>query len=283
VLQKINLLTRIKSLYPGMASAEQRVADYILGNPEEIYKLKIQDLAGKAGVSLPSVFRFSRRLGFSGYKDFKIELVKDIGVSFHISPDGMEEESVEGVTRVVFEKEIANLRETLASIDYAAVRSAVDAVAAGKRILFFAVSSSLPVALDFYWKFTLAGYTCFYNADTYTQRIVSTQCRKGDVAVGISFSGESAEVVDCVRNARGNGARTLCVTTFIRSSITRHADIALFTAPVRSLYQKVDLPSKISLTAILDVLYLLVLLRSREKSARIISKSEEELLKSRKR
>jgi predicted membrane GTPase involved in stress response len=67
------------------------------------------------------------------------------------------------------------------------------------------------------------------------------------------------------------------------SSITKHADIKLFTAPVRSLYQKVDLPSKISLTAILDVLYLLVLLRNRQKASRVISKSEEELLKSKKR
>jgi DNA-binding MurR/RpiR family transcriptional regulator len=283
MVQKINLLTRIKSLYPEMASAERRVADYILSRPEEIYTLKIQDLARNTGVSLPSVFRFAKRLGFSGYKDFKVELIRDIGVSFHISPDGMEEESVEGVARVVFEKEVANLRETFANIDYGALRSAVDAVASSKRLLFFAVSSSLPVAFDFSWKFTLAGYTCFSNADTYTQRIVSTQCRRGDVAVGISFSGESVEVVDCMKNARENGARTVCATTFIRSSITRHADITLFTAPVRSLYQKIDLPSKVSLTAILDVVYLLVLLTNREKATKVISKSEEELLKPRKK
>lgn len=280
-MHKINSLTKIKSLYPDMTQSERAIADYILRNPEEIYRLTIQDIAQKTGVSLPTVFRFSRRLGFEGYKDFKVELIRDIGVGFHISPEGMEDESIEGITKIVFEKEIKNLQETLANINYSEIKNAVDRIIHSKKLLFFAVSSSLPVAFDFYWKFTLAGFNCFYNSDIYTQKIISIQCKKTDVAFGISFSGESREVVDCLKNAKMNGARTICVTTFIESSITKYSDIKLFTAPVHSLYQKIDLPSKISQMVILDVLYLLVVLQDRERVAKSISKSEEELLRHR--
>jgi DNA-binding MurR/RpiR family transcriptional regulator len=282
LVQKINSLTKIKSLYPEMTQAEQNIADYILHNPEEIYKLKIQDLSEKAHVSLPTVFRFARKLGFNGYKDFKIELIRDIGVSFNIEPEGLEDESIEGITKVVFEKEIGNLHETLANINYSELKKAVDAVINSKRLLFFAVSSSLSLAFDFYINFMRAGFNCFYNSDVYTQKIMSTQCRKSDVAIGISFSGESTEVIDCLKNAKASGARTICVTTFIESSIVRHADIKLFTAPVMSLIQKIDLPSKMSQTAIMDVVYLLVVLKNRERASKYISKSEEELIRNRK-
>jgi DNA-binding MurR/RpiR family transcriptional regulator len=108
---------------------------------------------------------------------------------------------------------------------------------------------------------------------------MSTQCKSGYVAIGISFSGESAEVIKCLQNARKNGAMTVCITTFIRSAITEAADIKLFTAPVQSYYQKIDLPSKMSLTAILDILYLNAVLNDRKKALEYISKSEEELHK----
>jgi DNA-binding MurR/RpiR family transcriptional regulator len=277
----MNLLTKLKSLYPDITPTEQSIADYILSKPEEIYRISIQELARKTHVSLPSVHRFARKLGFNGFKDFKINLIRDIGVSFHISPDGLEDGSIERIAKIIFEKEINTLKETLANISYAELEKAVEAITGSRRLLFFAVSSSLSVAFDFYLKFMRAGLNCFYNSDIYTQKIISTQCRKSDVAIGISFSGESPEVIDCLKNARGSGAKTICVTTFIESSIVRNADVKLLTAPVMSLYQKIDLPSKMSQTAIMDVIYLLVVLKNKENASKFISKSEEELLRNR--
>ncbi len=266
-----------------MTHAEQNIADYILNNSEEMFTITIQGLAQRTMVSLPSVNRFAKRLGFSGFKDFKTELIKDIGVSFHISPDGMDDDSVEGVTKSIFNKQIGNLKETLDNINYTAINKAVDTVGSARCLVFFAVPSSIPLAFDFSWKYSLAGKTCLFNSDIYTQKIFATQCGRGDVAFGISFSGESSEVVDCLRIAGASGATTICITTFIEPSITEHADIKLFTAPVRSLYQKIDLPSKISQTAIMDIIYLLVVMNNKERASKSISKSEKELLRHRKK
>jgi DNA-binding MurR/RpiR family transcriptional regulator len=149
-------------------------------------------------------------------------------------------------------------------------------IAASKRIIFFAVGSSTSVASDVYSKFLRAGFNCFYNIDTYNQRDISTQCRQGDVAIAISFSGESIEVVECMRNAKKNGAGTICITTFMNSPVTEYSDTCLYTAPVHSYYQKIDLPSKMSQTAILDAIYLNVVLKNRNKALNNISRSEEE-------
>ncbi len=276
---KISCLTKIKTLYPEMTDSEKSIADFILDHPEEIYSLKIGNLARETGVSLPTVFRFTRTLGYEGFKDFKVNLVKDMAVGLNISIEDMDGDSLENLTRNIFEIVEKNLKETRSLIDYDSLDRAIKGIINAKRLIFFAVSSSLSVAFDSYSKFLRAGFDCLYDSDTYTQRIRSTQCRKGDVVIGISFSGESIEVVECLKNARENGAMAICITTFMKSTITKFADIKLFTAPVQSYYQKIDLPSKMSLTAILDVLYLNAVLHDRKKALKYISKSEEELNK----
>jgi len=277
-MHKTNTLTKIKSLYPAITSSEKDIADFILNKPEEIYRMTINDLAEKAKVSLPTVFRFAKRLGFQGFKDFKVSLIRDIGVGLHFSPEDFNEDSIEGITASIFEKEIANLKETLANIDYQALEEAVKAIAGAERILVFAVSSSLPVAMDLSWKLSLAGLTSQFNSDIYTQEILAVNSRKSDCAIGISFSGNSVEVVNCLKKAKTNKSKTLCVTTFMNSAITKYADIKLFTSPVKALHQKIDLPAKISQIAILDVLYLLVVLQNKNRAPKSISRAEEALL-----
>ena len=276
---KISCLTKIKTLYPEMTDSEKSIADFILNHPEEIYSLKIGNLARETGVSLPTVFRFTRTLGYEGFKDFKVNLVKDMAVGLNISIENMGGTNLENLTQNIFEIVEKNLKETRSLIDYDSLARAIKGIINSKRLIFFAVSSSLSVAFDSYSKFLRAGFDCLYNSDSYTQKIMSTQCKKGDVAIGISFSGESIEVVSCLKNARENGATTICITTFMKSTITKFADIKLFTAPVQSYYQKIDLPSKMSLTAILDVLYLNAVMHDRKKALEYISKSEEEFNK----
>ncbi len=276
---KINILTRLKTLNLEMTDSEKLIADYILNNPEEIYNLKIEDLSRKLNLSLPTVFRFTRKLGFEGFKDFKVALIKDIAIGMNIDVSDIGDEGIKATTNSIFEKITGNLKETLSLIKYDDIEKAVDLIISVKRLVFFAVSSSISVAFDSYYKFFRAGFNCFYNIDSYTQRDIATQCTSRDAAVGISFSGETVETVESMKIAKKNGAGTISVTTFFNSPITEYSDISLYTAPVHSYYQKIDFPSKMSQTAIMDSLYLSVVLKNRKKALDFISRSEEEHLK----
>ncbi len=280
-MHRLNTLTSIRSLYPDITAAEKRIADFILEKPEEFYKFTIKDLASRTRVSLPTVFRFARRLGFEGFKDFKVALIRDVGVGLYVLPDAMDGGSVEGVAHGVFEQEIVNLRETLSNIEYPAIEKTVAAIRKARRILLFAVSSSVPIAFDFYWKLSLAGFDCFHNTDVFIQKMTARNSRRGDLAFGISFSGRTREVVECLKIARENGTRTVCLTTFLNSPITQFADIKLFTAPVKTLFQKIDIPSRMAQMAILDVVYVHLLLTDSERLTLNISRAEEELIKHR--
>ncbi len=61
--KRINTLTQLKALSLDMTDSENLIASHILDNPEEIYSLKIEELARKLNISLPTVFRFAKKLG----------------------------------------------------------------------------------------------------------------------------------------------------------------------------------------------------------------------------
>ena len=63
-----------------------------------------------------------------------------------------------------------------------------------------------------------------------------------------------------MKNAKKNNAKTVCLTSFINSTITRFSDIKLFTIPIKSKYQKLDMNSRMAQMAILDCIFVKVVL-----------------------
>ena len=57
---------KIRSAYVTLPSAERKVADFILDNPDRAMRMVINEIAEAAGVSVPSVTRLARRLGYKG-------------------------------------------------------------------------------------------------------------------------------------------------------------------------------------------------------------------------
>lgn len=71
----MNCLTRIRQRYP-TGGERQKLADYILSQPDETRHLSSQQLAAEAGVSQSSVVKFAQKLGFKGFPALKLALVK---------------------------------------------------------------------------------------------------------------------------------------------------------------------------------------------------------------
>lgn len=59
-------------------AAEKRVADYVLQNAEQVVNLTIEELAAESRTSYATIVRVCKRLGYSGYKEFKNNLISDV-------------------------------------------------------------------------------------------------------------------------------------------------------------------------------------------------------------
>src|SRR5919198_1639967 len=70
-------LVRIRSLLPGLARAEQRVAKVVLDNPSAVARRSITEVADAAGTSETTVTRFCKAIGVGGYPELRIALAAD--------------------------------------------------------------------------------------------------------------------------------------------------------------------------------------------------------------
>ncbi len=64
-----NLLEQIQSRLEDLNKAERKVAEIILQNPQQATRFSIAALAQAASVSEPTVNRFCRSFGVSGYRN----------------------------------------------------------------------------------------------------------------------------------------------------------------------------------------------------------------------
>ena len=70
-----SVITEIKSLYPQMNEAMQKIADYLIDTDEIEGVERASELAQRSGVSTASVSRFVKMMGYKEFRDFRLPIV----------------------------------------------------------------------------------------------------------------------------------------------------------------------------------------------------------------
>jgi DNA-binding MurR/RpiR family transcriptional regulator len=166
----------------------------------------------------------------------------------------------------VFEFQSQSLRETLQLNTAEDLEKVSRALELARRIEFFSIGMSYPVAYTACAKLKLIGLRAAAECDSHLQMINATQLKKGDVAFGISCSGSTTETVRCLEIARQGRATTLCVTNCMKSPITAQADMVLYAAPSEIKYFQAPLASRITQLALVDALFVSIALRRKNRT-----------------
>jgi RpiR family carbohydrate utilization transcriptional regulator len=212
------LTEQISRTLDALPAAEQRVAHAVLADPRAIMALPVAEVARMAGVSNPTVVRFCRSMGFTGWPDFKLKLAGSLGqggVPFVHQAVGQDDQGRELVAKIT-----DNSIEVLRSFSRAAPLRHIDrAIAAlsetvrvGRRIEFHGVGNSGIVAQDAQHKFFRMGCHATALADGHLQIIGATLLRPEDCLVVISNAGRSRDLLDATELANKQGATTIAIT-----------------------------------------------------------------------
>ncbi len=214
------MLERIRASIPALPPAEQRVARLLLADPRSFATLPVAELAERSHVSKPTVVRFCRSVGYDGLADFKLKLAGSVneGVPFvHRSVDD-DDKAGDIVVKVVDNAVAALLRYRNAAA-HQSVERAIAALAdagrrsaEGARIEFYGVGNSGIVAQDAQHKFFRLGVNAHAVSDSHVQVMSATMLKPGDVAVVISNSGRSKDLIDVAEIARRRGATVIAIT-----------------------------------------------------------------------
>ena len=269
-------LLHIKALYPSLRPAERRVADEILEHASEVVHLSITAVARRAGVSDATVVKFCKRLGYKGFQDLKIRLAANVAVAPKpIYGEINRDDDIAAIKEKTFRINMQALEDTIRTLDSRVLAKAVAAMVKAPSIHFYGIGASGIVAEDAQQKFMRIGLTAVAFIDYHVQRTMAALLHKGDVAMGISYSGQTWEIAEALRVAKKTGATTICLTNFPESQVTRYAHLQLFTSSSETILRSGAISSRIAQLSTIDSLFLGVALAKYDQASASIEKTIE--------
>jgi DNA-binding MurR/RpiR family transcriptional regulator len=261
------LLAHVRALTPTLARAEQRVAAAVARDPAGTAAQTISELAAHCRTSETTVIRFCRAIGFSGYPELRLALAAAAqaatpagwpAVGSDIGPDDTSEE----IIRKIVYADARAVEETAAQLDTAALAAVVDVVVRARHIDVYGVGASALVALDLQQKLHRVGHAVFAWQDPHIAVTSASLLRRGDVAIGISHSGATADTVESLAEAHRRRALTVAITNFPSSPICRVADHVLTTAARETTFRSGATASRIAALTVVDSLFVAVAQRN---------------------
>lgn len=254
-------LIKIEALLDSLKSAESRLADYILKHPEEVTRLTIQELQDKSGSSYATIFRFCKKAGYLGYKDFKKSLMLDlqkkeedvyITAGFPINM----EDSVEEIVNKTFSHSHAVLEDTRKILNSNLLEEAAQIMARSNRIHFIGTGTSGVIAKYAYTRFVRMGISCLAETDPTMYQVIIAVMEPKEVLFAISASGRSMGIVRATKQAREKGIPVISLSDYAISPLTKLSNINLYTTPRNTiLFSDLDVPLITGQINILDILF----------------------------
>ncbi|WP_314430992.1 MurR/RpiR family transcriptional regulator [Microbacterium lacticum] len=260
-----NALTAMHQRLSSMTPTERRVADYVIADPDRTVRAKITRLAADCGTSPTSIARFAKSLGFRGYTDFRLALAAEVQRGetererFQISDGeiGLDDDSETTVLKVAF-TEASAIERTARAIDVGALEESARDIRAARRVDIYGIASSGLAASDLQQKLHRAGLFAQAFTDHHLALTGAALLQQGDVAVIISHSGRTLEMVEAARIAHEAGAVTIAITNAPDSPLAATAERILTTAAAESRFRVGAMSSRIAQLAVVDFLFTLI-------------------------
>jgi DNA-binding MurR/RpiR family transcriptional regulator len=269
-------LHRLRSLAPALKPRERQAVAYLLASPCDVLHYPIDEVARRAGTSAATLSRLCRAVGYSNWDAFKDALRRDLTLPPTNSTALLEalvqspaqELAVLLALRRAFRVSLSGLYGTLCLLDLGALERAVAELRQARQRLFLAIGDSGLLAMLLHRRLLRLGMASLACTDALTQVDAARALTHGDVALAISFSGETRSVVEAIHAAGSQGAVTIAVTHAARSALATAAQIVLLTGGEHPLAPQGDADPHGSTMLVLDALYVALSTTERREASR---------------
>ena len=253
-----NLLVAIQLGYNQFTKTERKIADYVLGNAQEVPFMSITELADACGVAEASVHRFCRAIKVKGYQEFKMRLSISVNSQEEAvgkSRGAASKKEGESLFEEILENHMAAIRETDALLDAEVVEKTVRMMSEARKIIFVGVGNSMVTAEEAQGRFLHITPKVEYIKDTHMQAMAASMVTPEDMLVFISYSGATTDNIRVAEIARQQGAKIAVITRFPRSKLTKCADAVIICGSKEGPLEGGSMGAKMSQLHIIEVLF----------------------------
>ncbi|MBM7586287.1 DNA-binding MurR/RpiR family transcriptional regulator [Bacillus pakistanensis] len=248
-----NLMNSIEMSLETFTQTEVELAQYILKYPEEASRLSISQIAKKLHLSPATITRFSQKLSFSGFNEFKHELKRYVDLN-RVPSEHTDIKQMEHFAKLYHNYQDI-IDNTFRVTEYKRIQRAVELLNEARKIQIYGLGSSGIAAHEFQVKFFRVGLPVEAITDPHLAVMNAALCGEDSVIIGISISGETNEVIRAVKVAKRQGAKVIVFTGTKGSTLSQVGDISLQVASKNNMYLGQNISPLLPLLLLFDLLY----------------------------
>ncbi|UOR11620.1 MurR/RpiR family transcriptional regulator [Halobacillus amylolyticus] len=251
-------LAMLKSIENTLPTSEQKIAKYILSSPQPVITMTVKELAEQSETSSAAVIRLCKSLDLKGFQELKMRIAGDVQKPSSSEYRDIDKgESIHHIIEQMTHNGVQILKETEEMLRREDVERAVQDIHEASSLHLFGIGASGLVAADGQQKFLRAGRYAFYLQDPHMSYTTLSNARENDVAIVVSFSGETKEAVQFIRLAKKNGMKTISITKYGSSAISQLADIPLYTSSTQeAMIRSAATSSRLAQLHVIDILFM---------------------------
>lgn len=212
------VLERIESNLDLLTGSESKIAQWILDNPETVLHLTVRDLARESNSSQAAVIRLLRTLKINGYNTLKVLLTADLVRQEHrtspeyteIDPNASFNSQLQSFAHAAEE----SIYQTINNVNESDLARISARLPAARSVFLFGMAASHIVAHDLSQKLTRLGYPVTCWSDIHMATVAAALLGPKDVAILVSFSGSTREVLEIAEQLRVRKTFIVAITQY---------------------------------------------------------------------
>ena len=213
----MNFLERLEYHSSRLTNTERKISEYVLTHQSETVRVNIAELAQLCEASRSAVLRFTQKLGYSGFTEFRYDfsLFVHAGLVTHSeSPNRVQ------LVASCYETTIRKISEC---INDSQLGEITEQIIRARRVKIFGMNRNGYSAQQLRHHF----HTLNFDAEAVTEdvlvRDLSAAGRKGDVHIYFSVSGETPVIREAIQSSFQQGVTTVLITMHRDSQMAPYA------------------------------------------------------------
>lgn len=245
------------------SDTEKIIAKYVIENYREVVNCSTRQLAKKTFTSSAAIVRFSQKLGFEGYTDFKTKFLAEMMQHINEPKENFikDKDTINMIVDKVTSIELNSIKETREKINPAQFVRATNYLKSAQHIDFYAMNNNLNIARMASESFIVASKYSTVHTTMTMQYLQSLNTPKDHIAFIISRTGENRMLIDVAKMLSKNETTMILITTNQNSTLSSMSKVVF---PVASNDKMEELGPRVFLTGakyVIDVLFALLMVQ----------------------
>lgn len=202
----------VNSHYNKLNENDLLIWKYIQGHKRECCDIAIEDLAQKCAISRTTISRFTQKLSFVGFREFKLHLK-------------MECEEDQGQSRILLDEVCAGYEKSIQAVKETDMTEICEHIYSAKRLFVFGTGETQNAAAQLIKRMFMTVKRFFVTLYGMSELTMAMEdLGPEDLVIIISLSGETKMAVSAAKTLKAKGVYTVSITRLSDNTVARLCD-----------------------------------------------------------